>query len=294
MTAAADIANALGAKGRGPRWVARCPAHDDAAPSLSIGTGDDGRVLLHCFAGCTFADIASTPIIRGLLDDDREHDRRHDRPAPRPRAAQPADTATIADILRPAVSLPGTLGERYFSMRGCARPTGDSVRYLAPSAKYPWPTIVSIVTDFVTAEPISLHFTALNKDGTDKAPIEKPRRLLYGHRKSGGVIRLTDDCDVERHLGIAEGIESALAVTAAMGTMAYWIPVWSAIDAGNLADLPVLGGIQRLSIFADTDRSGTGQKAAQALAARWHAAGREVFIIQPPAPEGEKRDWNNP
>lgn len=34
-------------------WVARCPAHDDRQPSLSIDEGDDGRVLLHCHAGCT-------------------------------------------------------------------------------------------------------------------------------------------------------------------------------------------------------------------------------------------------
>jgi hypothetical protein len=34
-------------------WSASCPAHDDETPSLSIGLGDDGRVLVHCFAGCT-------------------------------------------------------------------------------------------------------------------------------------------------------------------------------------------------------------------------------------------------
>ncbi|WP_166819883.1 DUF3987 domain-containing protein [Thalassoroseus pseudoceratinae] len=33
-------------------YLTRCPAHDDHNPSLSIGTGDDGRVLLKCFAGC--------------------------------------------------------------------------------------------------------------------------------------------------------------------------------------------------------------------------------------------------
>lgn len=35
------------------KWVARCPAHADRGPSLSIAEGDDGRVLIHCFAGCT-------------------------------------------------------------------------------------------------------------------------------------------------------------------------------------------------------------------------------------------------
>ena len=34
-------------------YVARCPAHDDRHPSLSVGEGDDGRVLLHCHAGCS-------------------------------------------------------------------------------------------------------------------------------------------------------------------------------------------------------------------------------------------------
>lgn len=33
-------------------WLACCPAHEDRSPSLSINAGDDGRVLLKCFAGC--------------------------------------------------------------------------------------------------------------------------------------------------------------------------------------------------------------------------------------------------
>lgn len=38
---------------RGPgQWSARCPAHDDKGPSLSIKELPDGQVLLKCFAGC--------------------------------------------------------------------------------------------------------------------------------------------------------------------------------------------------------------------------------------------------
>jgi hypothetical protein len=33
-------------------WSARCPAHDDRANSLSVAIGDDGRVLVNCFAQC--------------------------------------------------------------------------------------------------------------------------------------------------------------------------------------------------------------------------------------------------
>ncbi len=40
-------------KQTGPgRWIARCPAHQDSSPSLSIRELDDGRILLHDFGGC--------------------------------------------------------------------------------------------------------------------------------------------------------------------------------------------------------------------------------------------------
>lgn len=57
--------DALTAKGCAPKaagegkWVSRCPAHDDQHPSLSIAAGDDGRVLVHCHAGCTAAEVCT-------------------------------------------------------------------------------------------------------------------------------------------------------------------------------------------------------------------------------------------
>ena len=41
------------------KWIARCPAHDDKSPSLSIRELEDGRVLAYCFAGCGIADVMS-------------------------------------------------------------------------------------------------------------------------------------------------------------------------------------------------------------------------------------------
>src|SRR5215218_1806155 len=44
----------------GDKATAFCPAHDDRNnPSLSVGVGEDGRVLLHCFVGCEFEDIVA-------------------------------------------------------------------------------------------------------------------------------------------------------------------------------------------------------------------------------------------
>lgn len=41
------------ARQSGSGWSARCPAHEDRSPSLSINEGKDGRVLLHCHSGCS-------------------------------------------------------------------------------------------------------------------------------------------------------------------------------------------------------------------------------------------------
>lgn len=40
------------------RWLARCPAHDDATPSLAIREVDD-RVLVHDFGGCSVHEVLS-------------------------------------------------------------------------------------------------------------------------------------------------------------------------------------------------------------------------------------------
>jgi hypothetical protein len=47
-------------KRHGEAWTARCPAHEDRDPSLSVGIGTDARVLLHCHAGCPVEAIVGT------------------------------------------------------------------------------------------------------------------------------------------------------------------------------------------------------------------------------------------
>ena len=46
-------------KKTGKGYQARCPAHEDKGPSLSLREGDDGRVLLHCFAGCSAGAVVA-------------------------------------------------------------------------------------------------------------------------------------------------------------------------------------------------------------------------------------------
>lgn len=39
------------------QWIACCPAHQDRSPSMTVKEIDDGRVLVHCFAGCSVESI---------------------------------------------------------------------------------------------------------------------------------------------------------------------------------------------------------------------------------------------
>lgn len=58
MSAAALLNCLHGARRTGEgRWLARCPGHADKSASLSIRELEDGRVLVHDFAGCSVAEI---------------------------------------------------------------------------------------------------------------------------------------------------------------------------------------------------------------------------------------------
>lgn len=43
-------------KRNGNSWMACCPAHDDKTPSMTVRDAD-GRILIHCFAGCDTRSI---------------------------------------------------------------------------------------------------------------------------------------------------------------------------------------------------------------------------------------------
>src|SRR5436309_3419387 len=60
------------------RWTAQCPAHEDRRPSLSIKQARD-RTLIHCWAGCTAAEVVAAV---GLTLADLYDDAQHSRPNP--------------------------------------------------------------------------------------------------------------------------------------------------------------------------------------------------------------------
>lgn len=65
MSAAALLERLEGVKpspgkpGHAGHWRARCPSHKSKSATLAISETVDGRVLVHCFAGCTAADVVA-------------------------------------------------------------------------------------------------------------------------------------------------------------------------------------------------------------------------------------------
>jgi hypothetical protein len=66
---AEDIAKVLGGRRAGPGWMARCPAHNDGEPRLSIHQAV--MVLVRCHAGCEQARVITA---LGSLAADGLHD----------------------------------------------------------------------------------------------------------------------------------------------------------------------------------------------------------------------------
>ena len=64
-----------GVKGSGGSYKAKCPAHMDSNPSLSVSLGRDRRILVKCHAGCRTEDILEVMGLdmKDLFADDDPH-----------------------------------------------------------------------------------------------------------------------------------------------------------------------------------------------------------------------------
>lgn len=124
----------------------------------------------------------------------------------------------------------------------------------------------------------SIHRTWI-KDG-EKAPVASPKKIAQGLPMKGGAIRLTP---VAETLGVAEGVETALAASLLFG-----VPTWACVSATGMESWVPPEGCKSVVIFGDNDKNFTGQKAAYTLANRLSLAGYSVEIK---LPEVTGEDW---
>ena len=184
---------------------------------------------------------------------------------------------TIWSEARPAA---GSLVESYLSSRGLVLPPDAPIRFhpACPRGGERLPAMLALMSGQQSGGPVGVHRTFLRPDGAGKA--NGVAKMMTGN---AGIVRLVPDAEVSTGLGLAEGIETALSVMQGYG----WRPVWAATSAGIIRTIPVLPGIEHLTIFADADSA--GMAAANECAARWAEAGCAAEIIT--APPGQ--DFND-
>jgi putative DNA primase/helicase len=276
MRSAKTIANALGGVKVGEGWMARCPAHDDRRPSLSIRAGAFGKVLVRCHAGCEQTQVIAALRLQGVWEENVG--RRFSRRASPVTAKEPDQDETMRTeaalaIWRATTPAANTAVEEYLSARGLHLSPPPSIRFHAglkhPSGSF-WPAVVALVTHGTDGMPLAVHRTFLTRDGTGKAPVV-PQRMMFGPCR-GGVVRLGRPRD---WLMVGEGIETCLAAMQATGNVA-----WAALSTTGLRSLDLPRDLRDVIVLADGDEP--GEAAARHCARRWKREGRRVRIARPP------------
>jgi putative DNA primase/helicase len=120
------------------------------------------------------------------------------------------------------------------------------------------PALLALVRD-AAGNPATIHRTFLTAEGR-KAAMDNPRAMMPGDLPDSVSVRLAEAGEV---LGIAEGIETALAAQAK-----FDVPCHAALTAGFLAKWQPPEGVSKVIVFGDCDQSFTGQAAAYTLAHR--------------------------
>jgi putative DNA primase/helicase len=275
---AETVAKALGGRRAGSAWMAKCPAHEDREPSLSIREAAAGKVLVRCHAGCDQQQVIAALKARGIWQGTARRCSTPISPRPNPVAQDELDDGakrTKAALRMWGATVPanGTLIETYLRSRGIVMPIPAALRFHA-GLKHPcgefWPAMVALVTRGADGAPRAIHRTFLGRDGHGKAPVD-PQKMMLGPCR-GGAVRLGPIAD---RLMIAEGIETALSVMQATGQAA-----WAALSISGLRTLGLPDAVREVIVLADGDEP--GEAAARDTALRWKREGRYVRIARPP------------
>lgn len=241
----------------GKGWQCRCPSHEDRQASLSLSAGDDGRVLLHCHAGCEAESVVAA---LGLGMADLMPHQSSNGYAQRAAAKPPRTWATM-DIAAKACCPPGHTLAATYVYSDSTRPQYAAVaRYDGPNGK--------------TIRP----FRRVDGGWSCGDP---PRWTPY---HADAVAR-----DTSRTVYVTEGEKCAdaatamglLAVTSAHGASAASKTDWSSLAGRNVVILP--------------DCDAPGERYATDVAGILHTLGCRIKIVRLSGlPEhGDIVDWRD-
>ena len=284
-------------KRHGQEWTGLCPFHQEKTPSFSV---NDRKGIWTCFGGCCqsgdvidFAQRIYRMPFRNVVDllasdagmtglqatvDPAALER-----AARRRAEEEAKAKRRLEyalhLWHESATATGSPVEKYLRGRQIQIPIPPSIRYhpevpyrLEDGKRLYLPTMISQDTD-PNGTMVAAHLTFIMRDGSDKANVPVTKKML-GHPRGGGIYL----GPVSDNMQIVEGIETGLSLQERTGVQTIAAGATAFLVALKLPELPYCS---RLTIGADNDLNGAGEKAALAAAARFRDEGREVRIIKP-------------
>ena len=274
------LARALDGEVSGLQVLAPGPGHSRRDRSLSVrlsAQAPDG-FLVFSHAGDDFAACRDHVAERiGIKRDRRERNPVQAAPRPVTGREDEARTTRAVEIWQEGRDPTGTLVERYLASRGLVVPdrASDVIRF---HPRCPWGDKASGQTIFIPAMVAAMRSIADNRITavhrtrlTGQA--EKVDRMMFGPAR-GSAVKLDPDEEVTTSLAIGEGIETCLAARQ-LGLR----PTWAATSTANLKGLPVLPGVEALTLIAENDEASA--RAIEECSDRWFDAGREVVVVEP-------------
>lgn len=273
VTAAAqEVVRRLKGTWHGSYGKARCPAHQDSSPSLSITPGRSA-VLFHCFAGCSQAEIMAALNNHGGY-------------------VRPTERDTAPAIRRDLAPLARELWEKARPLRGSpaqlyldSRRIGHSIigRYDPAAMTYEGgkrlrlPALLLPIVEGRTIVALARVF--VDAQGNKHPQLADPKRTLGDPR--GGAVQI--GTIASDHLNLAEGFEDAESVIAKFGLPGCWSVSGSELYSRIL----IPDHIRSITIYSQHGKAArVGIEKAEANLA---ATGRRLNVILPP-PGG---DWND-
>jgi putative DNA primase/helicase len=289
MGDAERLARALGGRKSGNQWLARCPAHEDAKPSLLIF---DGRTAtqFRCQVGCHPLRVLEELRRRGLWNGVENRTASSFNEQAELAARRRREEHERARLQRRALALwgeakpaLGTVVETIYLgwWRGLLIALEDRERLLSevirlhrrcPRGRERVPAMVALMRTHEGDRPAAIHRTFFDRQWRK---VGEP--MMLGSA-GGAAIKLFNGPPC-RTLFIAEGIETSLALVVRAMADPSADAVWAAGSASAIERFPVIDGVDELVIAADRDANGRGERAAAQAVQRWHAAGKCARMI---------------
>ena len=312
----------------GGKWRGACPLHGSRSSSLQVdpagsfhcfGCGAHGDVITWVMRteGCDFRQAALRCAAEAGVTLDGDPGERRVLPPP-PRPPERDDTARIGRALeiweqtKPIEA--GSPQARYLEGRGLwplpedahavlragtrrYPPDGEGLERRWPAGRGRHPVMVARISA-PGRKITAVHCTFLaprEGGGVGKLVVDEdhPAKLVFGPLPEGAAIRLFPPAEA---MGVAEGIETALAAALLFAPL----PVWAAVSAGGVAKWVPPQVARAVTIFADRDKpyrhgrvsrpEGEGLHAARRLAARLQERGLETTMRVPLEPAGDYAD----